>query len=285
MFGKIALGVFSLSLLSQISFASECKIKLNKSNQEKRSVLLAGGNAYQLLEGYMQQLKKDNIDVKAGDIKVYFHTGQELKEVELSWRDWLSGKGVQEMWKSKLSKYEAKISSQELAKADKMGFDIYCISSEPVVSNQPQKVTKKGVCSAESNSHIQLGIQFINNKDYDNAQKEFEAATKLSNCPLAYANLASLYLLKKNYNFAVDTYKKGLEVAGEDGFLHFTGAVIYTQKKDYDYAIDALGRALKLGFNDKTLLTSTEIKPLLKERKKEFCSLLDSYKIVIKECL
>lgn len=143
MFGKIALGVFSLSLLSQISFASECKIKLNKSNQEKRSVLLAGGNAYQLLEGYMQQLKKDNIDVKAGDIKVYFHTGQELKEVELSWRDWLSGKGVQEMWKSKLSKYEAKISSQELAKADKMGFDIYCISSEPVVSNQPQKVTKK----------------------------------------------------------------------------------------------------------------------------------------------
>lgn len=285
MLRKIIAGAVGLSLISQLSFASECKVKVNKSNQEKRSVLLAGGNAYQLLESYIQELKKNNIEAKAGDIKVYFYTGQELKEVELSWRDWLTGKGVQEMWKSKLSKYEAKINSQELAKADKMGFDIYCISSEPATQKQSQQTAKKGVCSPDSNSHIQLGIQFINNKDYDNAQKEFEAATKISNCPLAYANLASVYLLKKNYNFAVDTYKKGLEVAGEDGFLYFTGAVIYTQKKDYDYALDALSKALKLGFSDKSLLTSAELKPLLKERKKEFCGLLDNYKIVIKECL
>lgn len=267
--------------------ASECKIKIGKNKLENRAVFLAGGNAYQLFEGYMNELKKSNIEVKSGDIKVYFHTGQEVKEVELSWKDWLTGKSVQEMWKSKLGKYEAKVNMQELSKADKMGYDIYCISTEAPTkqTSQVQHSQGKGVCSPEANSHIQLGIQFVNNKDYENAKKEFETATKLSNCPLAYANLANIYLLKKDYNFALDAYKKGVELAGDDGFLHFTGAVIYTQRKDYDYALQSLEKSLKAGLRDKNLLSSPDIKPLIKNKKKEVCEILDSYTVYIKECL
>ncbi|MEJ5172805.1 MAG: hypothetical protein WHT47_03750 [Hydrogenothermaceae bacterium] len=293
MFKKIIFGtgIFAMFSLPTFSAESTCKIKIDKNQKgEKRSVILAGGNGYQLFEGYLNELNKNGIKAKPGDIKVYIHTGTELKEFTLSWQNWLSGKSPEEIWKSKLSKYEAKINNQELAKADKMGMDIYCVSTETTETVSSSKSSyqgnmKKGACSPDSNSHIQVGIQFINNKDYDNAIKEFEAATKSSNCPLAYANLVQAYLLKNNLNFAVDTYKKGVELAGNDGFLHFSGAVAYTAKKEFDYALTALDNALKYGFVDKKLLDSKDLDPLYKTRKGEFCNLMDKYKVVLKKCL
>ncbi|MEZ0322883.1 MAG: hypothetical protein ABWJ98_01040 [Hydrogenothermaceae bacterium] len=283
MLKKVILLTGVLTALNFSVSASECKVKVNKDQKgEKRSVLLAGGNGYQLFEGYLNELKKNNINVKPGDIKVYVYTDAGLKEFTLSWQNWLSGKSPEEIWKSKLSKYEAKIDPKEITKAEKMGMDIYCISSDSETNSQ---TSSKGYCSQDSNSHIQLGIQFVNNKDYDNAIKEFEAASKASNCPLAYANLIQAYILKKNLNFAVDTYKKGVEVAGNDGFLHFSGAVAYTAKKDFDLALDALDKALKYGFKDKKLLDSKELEPLYKEKKQDFCNLMDKYKIVLKKCL
>lgn len=151
---SLTVGIVFFSILFINSYASECKIKVQKGDKWSPGVILASGNAYQLLDGYMRELKKNNIEVKSGDL-----------EVEISWKDGLSGKSVQEIWKSKVAEHEAKVEPQELAKAERIGYDIYCISTETT-------------------------------------------ATKLSNCPLAYTNLSNPYLLNKNYNLSLDTYKK-----------------------------------------------------------------------------
>lgn len=285
---KVKLGGFVFSLIVTVGSIngiakaeqSFCVKKFN--NTKEKSVFLAGGNAYDLFSSYVNELKSKGQDVKIGDVKIYFYDGQKVKEVSLSWRDWLSGKSQDEILKSKLSKYDAIINENELAKAYQSGKDIYCINPNPVVNT---KEKNKPVCSEESKSHINLGLQFVNNKDIDNAIKEFTAATKASNCPLAYGNLIQAYIVKQNYNFAVDTYKEGVSKAGNDPFLHFSGAVAYTAKKDFDYALDALDKALKSGQLDKKLLESKELNPLFENRKQEFCNLMDKYKIVLKKCL
>lgn len=292
-FGFKLLSTATLCLMAiSHSFAEEKNFCVKKFNNSKEKVVfLAGGNAYDLFNSYLRELKEKGQDVKVGDVKIYFFDGTKVKEVSFTWQDWLTGKSPDEIAKQKLSKYNAVINQNELAKALQTGKDIYCIDTSKTVA--PQNTTakggetqKKGSCSTEAQSHINLGLQFATNKDYDNAIKEFNAAiNKSPSCPLAYANLAQVYLEKKDYNFAVDTYKKGVASAGDDWFLHYTGALIYTTKGDYDYALESLEKSLKSGFNDKKLLEDKTISKLFEKKKDAFCSLMDRYKIMYKKCL
>jgi tetratricopeptide (TPR) repeat protein len=290
-FKLLSTAVFSLMAVSY-SFAEEKNFCVKKFNNSKEKVVfLAGGNAYDLFNSYLRELREKGQDVKVGDVKIYFFDGTKGKEVSFSWQDWLTGKSPDEIAKQKLSKYNAVINQNELAKALQTGKDIYCVDTSKAVVSQNTNVKdkeqqKKGFCPTEAQSQINLGLQFVTSKDYDNAIKEFSAAiNKYPTCPLSYANLAQVYLEKKDYNFAIDTYKKGVSSAGDDWFLHYTGALVYSAKGDYDYALESLEKSLKSGFSDRKLLEDKLITKLFEKKKDAFCNLMDKYKIMYKKCL
>lgn len=273
-----------------VNAADLCQVKIDKNKKEKRIVLLMGDNAWNLFDSYVNQLKQSVGDVKLRDITVKVWDGKDFKEYSLNVWSMLTGEGDTKLWQDRLKKVNALYDEKALAKAYNLNWDIYCISPNVKPSSTSGNQTthnKIGECNVEAKNHINLGIQFINNKDYDNAVKEFKnAVDKSKECPLAYANLINAYLLKKNYNFAIDTYKEGVKNAGNDGFLHISGAIAYVKKGDYDYALTALNNALVAGFKDvDTIKNTPELRTLLNKKKKDFCEIMIKYNLPLKECL
>ncbi len=163
-------------------------------------------------------------------------------------------------------------------------------TTSPSTQKQDKNISKnsnsKEECGIKATSDINLGLQFIQNKQFDQATKEFKAAIQSSpTCGDAYANLVSTYILRKDYDLAIDTYKQGISKVKNDGHLYYTGAVTFVKKGQYDYALDALKKALKNGFKEQDAYTSQDLKPLLDNKKKDFCNLLSSYAVTIKQCL
>uniref|UniRef100_A0A832LW53 Tetratricopeptide repeat protein n=1 Tax=Caldimicrobium thiodismutans TaxID=1653476 RepID=A0A832LW53_9BACT len=273
-----------------ISFLLFINININFCEAKEKIVFLAGGNAWQLFEAYTNREK-----VKLGDLKVKIWDGKDFKEYKINWTDYLSGEGVKNIWKRKLSKVEAKYDPRAIEMAKQYGWDIFVV--EPIRPAKKEETKEKEskesatrpegqACNSEAKSHINLGLQFVQNRQIDNAIKEFNQAIKISpNCALAYANLVSAYCLKKNYNLAIDTYREGLNKAGNDGFLHVTGAIAFTLKGDFDYALQALEKALQANYRDKKTFEAPDFKPLFKTRKNEVCTLLGKFGVIIKECL
>jgi tetratricopeptide (TPR) repeat protein len=282
-------------------FFSSCK------GGNERSVFLAGGNAWTLFSEYIEALKQNKIKYGLRSIKVQFFDGKQLITIEFDWRDWLTGESAMKMWETKLKKYEAIYNQSELNRAKNLNIDIYCnaieenfvridgkiIKSNINLTNNTIEATTSGgptvnktVCSADSNRYVDLGIQFAMNKNYENAVKELRQAISISpKCALAYANLVSVYIEKKDYNLAIDTYKEGLKNAGDDGFLHYNGAIAHIYRKEYDYALNSIEKAIKLGFTNPEYYKKSDLYPLFQHKKKEFCKILNENKVIIKQCL
>lgn len=279
--------ILAILLVSNIYAQTNlCQIKVSSG----KKVYLAGGDALGLFERYLQEANKKGVKINLRGLEVVFWDGKTERTVKPGWGTLFSGEGIKTWWKKELQNREAKFDSNRVAKALQYGWDVVCISDQPQVSaskgSETKDYSKKGVCSEETKHSINLGISFINNKQIDNALKEFIHAVSIGpTCPLAWANLISAYVLKENYNLAIDAYKSGLEKAGEDAFLHITGAIAYIKRKEFDYALEALEKGLKLGYKDKAILSGREFQPLFVKRKKDFCSLLDKYGVVLKECL
>lgn len=283
------ISVVLLVLLINFSFSAKdlCKVSINPSKSDERTVLLMGGNAWDLFKAYINELKNRNVDFGYRDIVVKIWDGKKLIDVDMNVWDLLTGEAPEKIWQNKLKDIHAKYDDKVLSDAYNLGWDVYCIPKEGEATVKNSSKGKKGECSLEAKMHINLGIQLVQNRKYENALKEFEAAVKKSpTCSLAYVNLANLYLLKGDYNIALDTYKEGIKKAGDDPYLHFTGALIYTKRKEYDYAIRALEKALQNGFKDVQLLKNNrDIRPLKRKKRKEFCELMLKYNIPLRECL
>lgn len=282
---KILKGCLLFLLL--IVFLTGCQSKKNE-----RIVFLAGGNAWELFESYLKKLEEEKKPYKLGAIKVKIWDGNSFREYSIKWTDYLSGDPVIKAWQRKLKNVEAKSDPQAVAQAKSYGWEVYVLESNPVASakdNKSSGISAENatyICSPEATSHINLGLQFIKNKQIDNAIKEFTHAKDISPlCSLAYANLISAHVLKGNYNMAIDIYREVRERLKNDGFLHVTGAIAYTKKGDYDYALEALRNALEVGYRDRSVLESNEFTPLIKSRKKDFCNLVERYNLVLKTCL
>ncbi len=282
------LSLFLLITLNVNANASNpCQIKVSSG----KKVYLAGGEALGLFEKYLEEANKKGIKINLRSLEVVYWDGKTEHTIKPGWGTIFSGETPKAWWRKELKNKEAKYDPTRVSKAQQYGWDIVCIASQ-VATTQPSQETQeqtpqgKGVCTAEAKQVINLGISFINSKKIDNAIKEFQHAVQISpGCPLAYANLVSAYVVKGNYNLAIDTYKEGLNKAGEDGFLHIAGAVAYIRKGDLDYALTSVEKALKLGYKEKSVFEGKDLKPLLLKRKKDYCSLLEKYGVVIKECL
>jgi len=154
-------------------------------------------------------------------------------------------------------------------------------------SSQKTQNEKPGTCNDKASSDINLGLQLVASGDLKNASKQFEQAIKDDNsCALAYIDLASAYINRKDYDKAIDVAKEGLKNAGENKDLEYVLACAYSRDKKLDYSLDALEQALKDGFNDPDKLAhDPDLQNLRLGKKKDFCELLNKYKITIKYCL
>lgn len=263
-----------------------CTIKVAQEKKDKRVVFLAGGNGYELLERYLAEAKTSGVSVSPTSIEVKLWDGKVQKNYSISWGERLGGEPAMNIWKKKLSKVNAIYSEQELIKAHQMGWDILC------VGQVTKKEEKKGECSVEAKSYISSGVNFVNAKQIDNAIKEFEYAVKISpSCPIAYANLVSAHVAKKNYAIAIEKFREGTEKAGEDPFLYITGVVAYINSKQPDKALETLEKVLTMKQKDEkkfgeviSFIESKDFDPLIKERKKEFCDLMLKYSIPHTKC-
>ncbi|MEN3034521.1 MAG: hypothetical protein ABDH18_05990 [Aquificaceae bacterium] len=141
-------------------------------------------------------------------------------------------------------------------------------------------------CSLKANDHINAGIAYINSNQVLNAIKEFQVAVKESpSCPTAYGNLVSAHVLNNDLRLAEETYKMGVEKAGDDGFLHATGAIAYAKRREYDLALIALAKSLELGYKNIDMLAGPDIEGLRMEKREEFCNLMVKYSVAIKDCI
>ena len=253
-----------------------------------RSVFLAGGNAWNLFSKYVDYLKEQNVKYSLRNMTVHFFDGEQARVITYNWQDMLRGESDLKTWEGKLKKYEAVYNETELNKAKNLKMDIFSLAeqaTEIIIDGKPiivasaqakkgeiseqkptseasKSVASKNECSPDAKRYIDLGVQFAMNKKYEEAIKEFKEAISVSpKCALAYANLISAYIKSRNYNLAIDTYKEGIEKAGDDGFLHYTGAIAHIHRKEYDYALISIEKAIINGFTDPKYYKEADLQP------------------------
>lgn len=284
---KVLLAVIFL-LIPIVSIGQEnlCQVKISPSVKGRRNVLLMGGDAYTLFQSYVNQTKSANVKIDYTGIIVHFWDGSKIVSQQIGWFERaakaLLAKGVEDVWKERLSKRDAQYNEQELKKAYQLGWDIFCVGEQSQV--------KKGECSSEAKIHVDKGIIFMRTGDLDSATREFEYAIKVSpTCALAYGNLVSAHIAKNNYNLAIEIFNKGREKVGEDPFLYMRGTVAYIKNRQYDLALQTLEKTLSIKQKDETKFTesfykslkSGEFEPLIRERKRDFCDLVLRYSLSI----
>ncbi|ACG57908.1 Tetratricopeptide TPR_2 repeat protein [Hydrogenobaculum sp. Y04AAS1] len=267
-----------------IAILALASVALFSCGGPKKTVLLEGGNAYDLLQQYISTKH-----AKPGDLQVEIWDGKNLKAYSLSWQSTITGADYMSLWKERLSKVNAlyKPGLDKEAKAN--NWDVYISPTLTLQKTSSQKTQNKkpGTCNVQASSDINLGLQLVASGDLKNASKQFKQAIKDDNsCALAYIDLASAYINRKDYDKAIDVAKEGLKNAGENKDLEYVLACAYSRDKKLDYSLDALKKALKDGFNDPNKLAhDPDLQNLRLGKKKDFCELLNKYKITIKYCL
>ena len=245
----------------------------------KKTVLLEGGNAYDLLQQYISKTH-----AKPGDLRVEIWDGKNLKAYTIPWQSVLTGADYMTLWKERLDKVNAiyKPGLDKEAKAN--GWDVYV---SPAITLKKEANKKPGTCNDKAGSDINLGLQLVTTGDLKGASNQFKKAIQDDkSCPLAYLDLASAYIERKDYDNAIDAAKEGLKNAGENKDLEYALACAYSDDNKLDYALDALKQALKDGFNDPNKLANDpDLQNLRTGKKESFCELLNKYKIAIKYCL
>jgi len=274
-----------------IAILALASVALFSCGGPKKTVLLEGGNAYDLLQQYISKTH-----AKPEDLQVEIWDGKNLKAYSLSGSA-ISRASYMAMWKEKLGKVNAlyKPGLDKEAKAN--NWDVYIsptltlqkTSSQKTQNKKPEETqnNKPGTCNVQASSDINLGLQLVASGDLKNASKQFKQAIKDDNsCALGYVDLASAYINRKDYDKAIDVAKEGLKNAGENKDLEYVLACAYSRDKKLDYSLDALKKALKDGFNDPNKLAhDPDLQNLRLGKKKDFCELLNKYKITIKYCL
>jgi tetratricopeptide (TPR) repeat protein len=96
-------------------------------------------------------------------------------------------------------------------------------------------------------AHNNLGSAYLNRKDFEGAQKEFEAALKLNqNDAQAYFNLANVLLLTQRYDPAEHQIDEGLQRRPDSAFGYFLQGSLYSHTRRFELAEKSLLNALRL---------------------------------------
>ena len=93
--------------------------------------------------------------------------------------------------------------------------------------------------------HVNLGVAYEKQGDFDNAIKEYRLAVKKS--PQAYLYLGNAYFQKKDWKKAEEYYQKGLQKEPDNADLYNNLAwLYYTRKENLDRAEKLAQKAIEL---------------------------------------
>lgn len=93
--------------------------------------------------------------------------------------------------------------------------------------------------------HLNLGVAYEQNKEYDSALKEYEKASK--NLPVAYLYMGNIYFSKKEFREAEWFYKKVIDEDSKNADAYNNLAwLYYTKKENLEEAEDLALKAINL---------------------------------------
>jgi len=99
-------------------------------------------------------------------------------------------------------------------------------------------------------SVLSKGVSFLNDKNFDEAQKYFRKAIHINSAyPNAYYNLGLVFASEKNYKESIKYFKKALEKEPEFSLAHLAIGTIYNKLDDKENAIYHFNYYLELSPN------------------------------------
>jgi tetratricopeptide (TPR) repeat protein len=104
--------------------------------------------------------------------------------------------------------------------------------------------------------HLNLGVTYEKQGDFDNALKEYKTASK--KLPLAYLYMGNVYFQKKEYEEAEVHYKKAIKKDPENADAHNNLAwLYYTKRERLDEAEKLALKAIELNPSKKEIYGDT----------------------------
>jgi len=133
----------------------------------------------------------------------------------------------------------------------------------------------------EVRRHIERGLNFMRERDYDNAIDEFTLAIeKNPYYSIVYSNRAVAYMQQQKFDKAADDLNKGAEINPKSTVIHYNFVALYSLQGKIDQALDSLDKTLELGFNNYDALRKD---PDLNNVRKhpEFRKICEKYKVFL----
>lgn len=251
--------VIAVVLINKLAIADDvCNTLIQKSQTSpKRTVYLSDGNAWDLLQKYLQDAEKNSQKIDIKQLKVVYVTNKTKKEHTQNWATSITGQGPKEAWSNMLKKVKADVDETAFKDAIRQQWDIVCYAgsdgqAKPKTDNAtkvPSSTSDK--VPLEAKQHFQQGMQYAARKDFQNAVGEFANAIKLYPAyAAAYSNRGVAYMQQKKMDLAEDDLKKAVELAPKDANNHYNLACWYSISKQAGKGLVALEAAFDNGFND-----------------------------------
>lgn len=92
--------------------------------------------------------------------------------------------------------------------------------------------------------HINLGMVYEKNKEFDEALKEYSVASK--DLPIAYLYMGNLFFQQKDYENAEKNYKKAITYTNDAKAYNNLAWLYYTIDKNLDEALELAKKAVEL---------------------------------------
>jgi len=102
----------------------------------------------------------------------------------------------------------------------------------------------------DSGNFVYLSTLYNENKQYDEAITAAKRAIELQPNAPAYNNLGWAYAKKGEYDAAIESYRKGIEINANLGYLHTNLGDAYVLKKEFSEAAPAFNKAVELEPNN-----------------------------------
>lgn len=140
-------------------------------------------------------------------------------------------------------------------------------------------VVTLAACQSTSD-HLDQGVIYANQNDYNNAVAEFKVAVEESPSPDAYANLGASYMQLGKLNLAMDALTKAEAMDPKHSLTLYNMTALHSLNGDEDLALEYLDRTLTSGFeNYDSIRFDPDLQNLRGEP--EFRSILEKHKVFI----
>lgn len=240
----------AIAIAAYPALGADCGRRVASGGSRSRTVVLAGGDAWQLMSDYLEQAKQQKVDV--WKIKVMISVrGKPQDPVELGWATMLTGANPEKLWERNLKGKLADLSPQLLEQAQRNNWDVICVGAVAPPPSKPTRPTKPkpvvpDVPQPDGAALVfyKSGVQYASNRDYANALKEFREAEKRdANFPGLLMNIGVTYMYMKDYVRASDYLTRAIHQSPTDPATYRNMACLQARLGQHDDAIASLTAA------------------------------------------